>query len=519
MGRLSALVLALMASTGLSFLTAPRPTSSRVLRMAVSPPPTTTKVASKTRGREWAPGSWRNFRCEQLPEYPDPVAEKEAELKLAKSAPLVFAGEMRQLQARLAEAQQGNGFLLMGGDCAESFDEFSTDHIRDTMRVILQMALTITYGSGMPVIKIGRMAGQFAKPRSSPVETKTMADGTELSLPSYKGDNVNSPAFTLEARTPNPDLMVKAYHQCAQTLNILRAFTKGGYADMNRLHAWNLDFVESTEEGSKYRELASKVDEALRFMKAIGVDTSSDSFSKTEFYTAHECLLLGYEEALTRQDSTTGQWYDCSAHMLWVGERTRQLDCGHLEFVRGIHNPIGVKISDKCGDDELVELLEAVNPGNLPGRVTLVVRMGATKVREHLPRLVKAVEAAGKHVLWITDPVHGNTITSSDGLYKTRAVSAILDEVAGFFEVHRALGTHAGGVHLEMTGESVTECLGGTIDEVTEGRLGEVYTTHCDPRLNAEQALEVAFTIAETYRNEKGMSALCKGMADEECTW
>lgn len=399
----------------------------------------------------------------------------------------------------------------MGGDCAESFDEFSTDHIRDTMRVILQMALTITYGSGLPVIKVGRMAGQFAKPRSSPTETRTMEDGSTVSLPSYKGDNINSPAFTAQARVPNPDLMVKAYHQSTQTLNILRAFTKGGYAAIERLHAWNLNFVGKSPVSSKYRQLASKVEESLRFMKAIGVDTSGDKFSSTEFFTAHECLLLGYEQALTRKDSTTDKWYDCSAHMIWVGERTRQLDCGHLEFVRGVHNPIGVKISDKCSEEELLELLDAINPHDVPGRVTLVVRMGAKKVREYLPRLVRAVESAGKPVLWICDPVHGNTITSSDGAYKTRSVLSILDEVAGFFEVHQQLGTHAGGVHLEMTGDSsVTECVGGTIDEVTEGRLGEQYTTQCDPRLNAEQALEVAFTIAETLRAQKGMPALCK---------
>ena len=468
----------------------------------------------------WSPSLWRDFRCEQLPDYPDAAALAAAEENISGCAPLVFAGEMRELQRKLAQAQQGNGFLLMGGDCAESFDEFCTDHVRDTLRVILQMALVITHGSSLPVIKIGRMAGQFAKPRSSGMETRVMDDGSEVSLPSYKGDNVNSQAFTKEARTPNPELMVKAYHQGAQTINILRAFTKGGtfnrkkcvaqlvyhwphppnfrtcalsisrglsntsahfkptnqgYADIGRLQSWNLDFAGKTPQGSNYRQIASKVEESLRFMRAIGVDTSSDVFTKTDFYVAHECLLLQYEEALTRRDSLTGRWYDCSAHMLWVGERTRQLDCGHLQFVRGLGNPVGVKVSDKCEDDELIELLDIINPENAPGRVTLIIRMGAGKIREHLPRLVKAVTAAGKHVLWISDPVHGNTISANG--YKTRPLPLILDEILGFMEVHRSLGTHPGGVHLEMTGESVTECLGGSVDEVTEQRLVERYVS------------------------------------------
>ena len=465
----------------------------------------------------WSPESWRKYRCEQLPDYPDDGALAAAEAKIRSCSPLVFAGEMRELQRKLAQAQQGNGFLLMGGDCAESFDEFCTDHVRDTMRVILQMALTITYGSSLPVIKIGRMAGQFAKPRSSGMETRVMGDGREVSLPSYKGDNVNAQDFTLEARTPNPELMVKAYHQCAQTINILRAFTKGGYADIGRLQAWNLDFVEKSPQGSNYRHLASKVEESLRFMKAIGVNTADDIFTKTDFYVAHECLLLQYEEALTRQDSLTGQWYDCSAHMLWVGERTRQLDCGHLQFVRGLGNPIGVKISDKCRDAELIELLDIVNPDNAPGRVTLIIRMGAGAIREHLPRLVKAVIAAGKNVLWISDPVHGNTISANG--FKTRPLPLVLDEIMGFFEVHRSLGTHPGGVHLEMTGESVTECLGGTVDEITEERLNEQYITHCDPRLNVEQALEVAFKIAEDFRSAAGLPKLCDENDDNCVAW
>ena len=405
------------------------------------------------------------------------------------------------------------------------------------------MALTITYGSSKPVVKIGRMAGQFAKPRSSPVETR-LVDGVEVSLPSfeggnvnnrqaftnpdpdpnpnqvslpsYKGDNVNRQAFTAEARAPDPSLMVRAYHQCSQTLNILRAFSKGGYADMARLQAWNLEFVAKSPAASRYRDLAAKVEESLRFMGAIGVNTAGDTFTKVDFYTAHECLLLGYEECLTRQDSLTGQWYGTSAHMLWVGERTRQLDCGHLEFVRGLGNPLGVKISDKCPPGDLLALLDTVNPDNTPGRVTLIIRMGAGKIREGLPPLVRAVQGAGKHVLWISDPVHGNTITAESG-HKTRPLAAVVDEIRGFFEVHRALGTHPGGVHLEMTGESVTECLGGSVNEVTNERLDERYTTLCDPRLNAEQALEISFLIAEQFRADLGLPPLCVGDDDAEC--
>jgi len=482
------------------------------LKMVLSEPPTSRSAAGS---QGWSPGSWRKFRCEQLPDYPDADKLEETEAELRRCAPLVFAGEMRELQTQLAKAQQGEGFLLMGGDCAESFEEFSTDHIRDTLRVMLQMALIIGFGSGQPVIKIGRMAGQFAKPRSQPTESQ-MVDGEEVILPSYKGDNVNRQEFTPEARIPNPSLMVKAYNQCSQTLNILRAFVTGGYADISRLQAWNLDFVEQSPQGSKYRHLASKVEESLRFMKAIGVDTSADVFKSTDVYTAHECLLLPYEEALTREDSVTGNWYDCSAHMLWVGERTRQLDCGHLQFVRGLGNPLGVKISDKCTPDELLTLLDIINPENTPGRVTLVIRMGAGKIREHLPPLVRAVRDAGRNVLWISDPVHGNTITAETG-HKTRPFDAILGEIQGFMDVHRELGTHPGGVHLEMTGEAVTECLGGTVDEVTEERLAHMYTTHCDPRLNGQQALEIAFQIAERFRLFAGLPELC-GSDDTECT-
>jgi len=389
----------------------------------------------------------------------------------------------------------------MGGDCAESFKEFDVNHVRDTFRVLLQMSLVLTFGSALPVIKVGRMAGQFAKPRSEPDEVR---DG--VSLPSYRGDIINDEEFTPEARRNNPGNMVKAYHQSAQTLNILRAFSTGGYADLSRIHAWNLDFVEQTEEGSRFRKFATKVDESLRFMKAIGVDTNTANFKQTDFFTAHECLLLPYEEALTRIDSTTGRFYDCSAHMLWVGERTRDTDGAHFEFVRGIGNPLGVKISDKCTPEELIRICDSMNPQNIPGKLTIVVRMGAEKVRKNLPGLIRAVQREGKSVLWISDPVHGNTYKSATG-YKTRAFDNIRDELIAFFDVHDEMGSHPGGVHLEMTGEDVTECVGG-ISEVTEETLKERYNTYCDPRLNGAQALELAFLIAERMRERTGLPEL-----------
>jgi len=386
----------------------------------------------------------------------------------------------------------------MGGDCAEAFNEFNVDHIRDTFRVILQMSLVLTFGSAMPVIKVGRMAGQFAKPRSEPDE---VIDG--VSLPSYRGDIINREDFTPEARRNNPENMVEAYHQSSQTLNILRAFSTGGYADISRLQAWNLDFVENTDEGSRYRKFASKVDESLRFMKAVGVDTSSPTFSQVDFYTAHECLLLPYEEALTRKDSITNKWYDCSAHMLWIGERTRELDHAHLEFIRGVQNPIGVKISDKCTPDELLKLLDIVNPNNTPGRAVIIVRMGADKLRKNFPGLIRAVQREGRSVLWISDPVHGNTRKTTNG-FKTRDFDAIRSELRAFFDVHDEMGTHPGGVHLEMTGKDVTECVGG-MSNVTEDSLKERYDTYCDPRLNGQQALELAFLIAERMRTRTGL--------------
>lgn len=428
--------------------------------------------------------------------------------KLSKCSPLVFAGEVRTLQEQLARASAGQAFILMGGDCAESFNEFSVNHVRDTFRVILQMALVMSFGGSMPVVKIGRMAGQFAKPRSEPDEVR---DG--VAFPSYRGDIINGEEFTLEARTHDPQRMLDAYHQSAQTLNILRAFSMGGYADISRLHAWNLDFVDNLPAGNRYREMATKVDESLRFMRAIGVDTRSPTFTQTDFYTAHECLLLPYEQALTRQDSITNRWYDCSAHMLWVGERTRQLDHAHLHFVAGIGNPIGIKVSDKATPAELLELLKIVNPENIPGKVVIIVRMGAEKLREKLPDLIRAVQREGSSVVWCSDPVHGNTIKTSNG-YKTRPFDKIRAELRAFFDVHAEMGTHPGGVHLEMTGENVTECIGGNIDTISEGDLSKSYHTTCDPRLNGIQALEISFLIAERMRIAQGLDPLFSCVTD-----
>ena len=481
-------------------------------------------VKPPTGSTRWSPSSWRNYPIKQPPNYPNEVAffnyhcflpcmffnmslslqEKVEEVisKLQKCSPLVFAGEVRTLQEELAKASLGQGFVLMGGDCAESFKEFSVNHIRDTFRVILQMALVLAYGGAVPVVKIGRMAGQFAKPRSEPDE---VIDG--VALPSYRGDILNGEEFTVESRTHNPERMLDAYHQSSQTLNILRAFAIGGYADISRLHAWNLDFVEQTPSGSRYREMSAKVDESLRFLKAIGVDTRSPTFTQCNFYTAHECLLLPYEEALTRQDSITDKWYDCSAHMLWVGERTRQIDHAHLHFLSGVGNPIGVKVSDKATPEELLELLDVVNPDNIPGRVVVIVRMGAEKLRENLPKLIRAVQREGRTVLWCSDPVHGNTIKTNNG-FKTRPFDKIRDELRAFFDVHAEMGTHPGGVHLEMTGKDVTECIGGNINEVEVENLGNNYQTGCDPRLNSNQSLEIAFLIAERMRLAQGLQPL-----------
>jgi 3-deoxy-7-phosphoheptulonate synthase len=485
-------------------------TSTSTAAMVLTEPPRTVKPATTSGASQepaaWSPSSWRTKEARQIPAYPDPEALAEAEKQLSRCAPLVFAGEVRTLQEQLALACKGEAFVLFGGDCAESFEEFSVDHIRDTFRVILQMALILTYGGSKPVIKIGRMAGQFAKPRSQPTET---IDG--VTLPSYQGDNINREfPFTAEARTADPQRMLQAYDQCTQTLNLLRAFASGGYANINRLHQWTLDFVEQTPAGSRYRKLATKVDETLRFMKAVGIDLDGPNLNTVDFYTAHECLLLPYEEALTRKDSTTGKWYDTSAHLLWVGERTRQPGFAHFEFVRGLSNPLGVKISDKATPEDVIEICDTFNPRNIPGRVTLITRMTSDGIREKLPAIIKAVQDAGKHVVWVSDPVHGNGFMSENG-FKTRSFDAIRDELEAFFDVHRQMGTHPGGIHLEMTGKDVTECLGGDNQSVTmdgERGLATRYETHCDPRLNAMQSLELAFFVAEKLREIQGYPGL-----------
>jgi len=470
--------------------------------MVLQEPPSATRSTTGF----WSPSSWRTKVAKQIPVYPDEEALKATEVKLSKSAPLVFAGEVRELEKQLADCCMGNSFVLFGGDCAESFDEFSTDHVRDTFRVMLQMSLILTYGGSKPVIKIGRMAGQFAKPRSSPTET---IDG--VTLPSYQGDNINAESpFTAEARMADPQRMVDAYDQCTQTLNILRAFSSGGYANLSRLHQWTLDFVEQTPTGSRYRKMSRKVEESLRFMKAIGVDLDGPEMSSIDFFTAHECLLLPYEEALTRLDSTSGKWVDTSAHLLWVGERTRQPEFAHFEFVRGLANPLGVKISDKASPEDVLQILDTFNPHNIPGRVTLITRMTAKGIRKSLPAIIKAVKDAGKHAVWVSDPVHGNGFQAENG-FKTRKFEDIRDELEAFFDVHRKMGTHAGGIHLEMTGKAVTECLGGDNNEVTlEGPngLGSRYETHCDPRLNAMQSMELAFCVAEKMREAQGFPNL-----------
>jgi 3-deoxy-7-phosphoheptulonate synthase len=411
--------------------------------------------------------------------------------------PLVFAGEARRLKSLLGEVAEGRAFLLQGGDCAESFKEFHADNIRDTFRLILQMAVVLTFAGGKPVVKVGRMAGQFAKPRSSAVET---VGGVEL--PSYRGDIINGMEFTAEARTPDPERLMKAYGQSASTLNLLRAFAGGGYADLYNIHRWTLGFVADSPQGARYRELTDKISEALTFMAGIGVtpDTHPD-LHRVEFFTAHEALLLGYEEALTRIDSTSGEWYDTSAHLLWIGERTRQLDGAHVEFFRGIRNPIGVKCGPTMEPEDLLSLVEVLNPKNEPGRLTLYGRFGHDKIAERLPQLMQATKRAGRNVVWATDPMHGNTLTATNG-YKTRPFDRILSEVKSFVEIAKAEGVHPGGVHLEMTGQNVTECLGGA-RALTEGDLADRYHTHCDPRLNGEQALELAFLVAEKLKDER----------------
>ena len=408
----------------------------------------------------------------------------------------MFAGECRNLQQRLAAAARGEAFVLQGGDCAESFAEFSADHVRDTYRVLLQSSVVMMFGGGVPVVKIGRMAGQFAKPRTSDTET---IDGVEL--PAYRGDNINGSEFTPEARIPDPDRLVRAYNQSAATLNLLRGFSTGGYAGLNRVSDWNLDFMEASDEGKQFLELARRVDEALQFMQACGIDEGNPVMQTTDFFVNHEALLLDYESALTRQDSTTGDWYDCSAHLVWCGERTRQLDGAHIEYLRGVANPLGVKISQKATPEELLETVTALNPNNVPGRILVIVRMGAEELRKKLPGHIRAVDDAGIVVTWVCDPMHGNTETVAG--FKTRRYERVRAEVEAFFDVHEQCGSHPGGVHMEMTGEDVTECIGGG-SSVTPEDLNSRYHTHCDPRLNAEQTLELAFYCAKRLRERKG---------------
>lgn len=450
----------------------------------------------------WTPDDWRNLPIEQQPEYPDASALEEVEAKLRKIPPLVFAGEARNLRRALAEVGEGRAFLLQGGDCAESFAEHSADNIRDTFRVLMQMAVVMTFAGASPVVKVGRMAGQFAKPRSSNFETE---NGVEL--PSYRGDMVNGMEFTSDARVPDPDRMLQAYSQAAATLNLLRAFAQGGYADLHRVHGWNMGFVAGTPQGEKYQEMADQISDALDFMRACGITPDAvQEMRQTDFYTSHEALLLNYEQAMTRIDSTSGDWYDTSAHLLWIGDRTRDLDGAHVNFMRGICNPIGIKAGPSMTPEDLIRLCDVLNPRNEPGRLTIIARMGADKVKEHLPPLIRVIEREGRKVTWSCDPMHANTIKSGTG-YKTRPFDQILAEVRRFFDVHEAEGTWAGGVHFEMTGQDVTECIGGA-QEITEHSLADRYHTHCDPRLNASQSLELAFLVADTLRKRRGAPPL-----------
>ena len=445
--------------------------------------------------QEWKPDSWRQKTALQQPEYRDLGKVRQVESVLSRMPPLVFAGEVRALYQHLADVSEGRAFLLQGGDCAESFAEFSADNIRDTFKVLMQMAVVLTFGASCPVVKVGRLAGQFAKPRSQGTESR---DGVEL--PSYRGDIINSNEFTEAAREPNPERLLAAYHQSASTLNLIRAFAQGGLASLEQVHEWNLSFVKATPQSEKYLRLAERIDEALAFMKACGITgANTAAIRETSFYTSHEALLLPYEQALTRRDSLTGDWYDCSAHMLWIGDRTRQPDGAHVEFMRGINNPIGIKAGPTTDPDELLRLLDTLNPDNQPGRINLIVRMGSDKIEECLPPLIQAIQREGCKVVWSSDPMHGNTIKATNG-YKTREVTRVLQEVRRFFAVHRAEATYAGGVHFEMTGQNVTECVGGSHCVTVEG-LADRYHTHCDPRLNASQSLEMAFLIAETLKD------------------
>ncbi|MFW2332543.1 class II 3-deoxy-7-phosphoheptulonate synthase [Ilumatobacter sp.] len=445
--------------------------------------------------KDWSPDSWRDRPIKQQPAWPD-LADLDRALKqISAYPPLVFAGEARSLQTSLAKVAAGNAFLLQAGDCAESFEDFSADNIREKLRVILQMAIVLTYSMGVPVVKVGRMAGQFAKPRSADYERIGDDD-----IPSFRGHIVNAQGPTAAARVPTPERLVQAYHQSASTLNLVRAFTKGGFAALDRVHAWNQEFVASSPAGQRYEQLAREIDRALRFMRATGMDTESNaSLREVDVYTSHEALLLSYEEALTRRDSTTGTWYDCSAHMVWVGERTRELDGAHVEFLRGVGNPIGCKVGPTMSGEDVIQICELLNPARIPGRLTLITRMGADHIESGLRPLLSAVKDSGHPVVWACDPMHGNTYTSVHG-HKTRDLESIIGEIEGFVRAHRAEGTWPGGIHVELTGEDVTECIGGA-DKLIDSDLAARYETVCDPRLNGRQSLELAFRTAELIRS------------------
>ena len=444
----------------------------------------------------WSPDSWRQHDARQMPDYDDVAATRAVEAQLGSYPPLVFAGEARSLRQQLGEVAKGNAFLLQGGDCAESFAEFHPNNIRDTFRVLLQMAVVLTFAGKLPVVKVGRMAGQFAKPRSAPLEQIG-----DISLPSYRGDIVNDIAFDAAGRKPDPQRMVQAYLQSAATLNLLRAFAQGGYANLHQVHKWNLDFVGTSPAAQRYQETADRIGQALDFMAACGIDPDSvRQLAVTDFFVSHEALLLGYEQAMTRQDSLTGQWYDTSAHLLWVGDRTRFDGSAHIEFLRGIANPVAMKVGPSLDGDGLLRMIDQLNPTNDPGRLTLISRFGADKISDHLPGLIRAVQREGKAVVWSCDPMHGNTIKAVTG-FKTRPFERIMSEVRDFFAIHRAEGSHAGGIHAEMTGQNVTECTGGAI-AITDENLADRYHTHCDPRLNAAQSLELAFLVAEGLQAE-----------------
>jgi 3-deoxy-7-phosphoheptulonate synthase len=445
----------------------------------------------------WTPESWRGKPIQQVPDYPDLAALAEVERQLASFPPLVFAGEARRLTKSLARVAAGEAFVLHGGDCAESFAEHGANNIRDFFRVFLQMAVVLTFAAALPVVKIGRIAGQFAKPRTAPTETRN-----GIALPSYRGDIINAIEFTAAARTPDPRRQIEAYRQSAATLNLLRAFAQGGYANLASVHQWMLGFVKDSPQSRRYTELADRISEALGFMRAIGLDLEDHpELRTTDIYTSHEALLLGFEQAMTRVDSTSGDWYCTSGHFLWVGDRTRTHDHAHVEYCRGIKNPLGLKCGPSSRPDDLLRLIEILNPDNAPGRLTLICRMGADKVADLLPPLIRAVQREGREVVWSCDPMHGNTISSGSG-YKTRPFDRILSEVRSFFAIHAAGGSYAGGVHLEMTGQNVTECTGGA-RAISEEDLNDRYHTFCDPRLNAEQAIELAFLLAELLKKER----------------